>query len=116
MTDEPVEVTAEDPYRKPFRILILIICVSLLANSVAVGLTWNVAHDTNTIVTDVNFKNSPENQERQRKLLEEIILRVDCNSRKAIEDAINDISSNAPGYIQDINITTARCEATPKVP
>lgn len=103
---------APNPYRRPFLTLVLIISASLFAQAFASWQTWTVAHDTNTIVKDVEFENSPEAKEAQEAYLEEIILRVDCNSRKAIEEALNDISIENPEIVFDINITSERCGNT----
>jgi hypothetical protein len=118
MNEPEIETTvvkdrrAANPYRRPFLILVTVICISLLAQAFGSWQTWRVADDTNKIVQDVDLRNSPESAARQQSALEEIILRVDCNSRKAIEEALNDISSENPGLTFNINITTERCGDT----
>jgi hypothetical protein len=102
----------ENPLKRPFFILVVVLSLSLVAQGIATGLVWFVADDTNAIVNDVNFRNSPENQKAQQIYLEEIILRVDCNSRKAIEEALNEIKAENNGLNFDINITTERCSET----
>ena len=103
---------AANPYRKPFLVLVVAICLSLIAESVSSWLTWDVANNTNKLVSDVDFRNSPENRAEENRALEEIILRVDCNSRKAIEEALNEIALETPSISFDINITTERCTNT----
>lgn len=114
---EIIPVTLQDrrapnPYRKPFLILVTAICLSLLAGAFSSWLTWSVAHDTNTIVQDLHRRNSPETRVAQQKYLEEIIRRVDCNSRKAIEEAFVDIADENPGFFNEIDITSEVCGQT----
>ena len=116
--EEKVEVVvvpdrrAANPYRRPFLVLVIAICLSLLAQTFSSWLNWNVSNDTNKLVQDIDFRNSPAVQERQRVALEEVILRVDCNSRKAIEEALNDIAEENPGLLFEVNITSERCAGT----
>lgn len=101
-----------NPYRRPFLILVAAICVGLLAQAVSSWVIFDVAHDTNRIVTDVDFRNSPENQKAQAALLDQIILRVDCNSRETIQEALNDISETNPGLSFNVDIVEENCTTT----
>lgn len=98
-----------NPYRKPFLIVIVAVCLSLLAQSVGSWIIFDVARDTNKIVNDIDIRNSPETQAQQQEFLEEIITRLDCNSRKAIEEALNDIADENPESPFVVDITTGRC-------
>lgn len=111
-----VDRRESNPYRKPFLVLIGVICVSLLSQAFGTWLVFNVAHNTNLVtkntnalVKDVTFRNSPENARNQKKNLDEVILRVDCNSRKAIEEALNQITKDNPSIRGTVNITTVLC-------
>lgn len=106
------KIKTENPYRRPFLVLVVIICLSLLAQSFGTWLTWNVADDTNKVVTDIDFRNSPETQEKQKELLDAVVKRLDCNSRQAIEDALNEIAKRNPGILSEIDITDVSCSTT----
>ena len=52
---------------------------------------------------------SPERQAQQAEAINEIILRVDCNSRDAISDALDELERN--GVLQGpVTVLTAECE------
>jgi hypothetical protein len=116
-TNIPLETQSEalkvfNPYRKPFLVLVIILCISLLGNAGSSYLTWDVATNTNVIVRDIDKRNSPETQKAQAEALEQIIMRVDCNTRKIIEEALNDIAAENPGLAFNIKITGPRCSKT----
>lgn len=115
MGDDPVVVIKPKKTRwfhNPFWVLVVVISISLLFQSLGTILTFGTADDTNTIVSDIEFRNSPENQAQQSKALEEIILRVDCNARKAIEEAANQVAIDNPSLALDIDLTSQSCSDT----
>lgn len=99
----------------PFMITVSILCFCILMQAFSNGATWFTAKNTNKIVKDIERRNSPETQSQQNKMLEAVINRVvsqvDCNSRAAIEDALNDLSDDFPG-VNDVNITKDTCEVS----
>lgn len=91
----------------------------LLAVAVAAGLflvqqAWQeqkarreVAAANQVILRNIDEQTSPERQAAQAAAVDQVVIRVDCNNRKATEDAINQLA--AQGLIKPIDIT-ANCQ------
>lgn len=56
------------------------------------------------ILHNIEEQTSPEHQAAQAAAVNEIVIRVDCNNRKATEDAINELA--AQGLIRPVDITS----------
>lgn len=110
---EAVEV--ENPFRKAFWYLLIAFVACLASQQFSNVTTYFVAKDTNRIVTDLDFRQSAAYEEAQRRAVEDVInrvvKRVDCNSRAALEQALNEIARDFPG-VNPVDLTDDVCRTT----
>ena len=77
-------------------LLVTILTVSLVANAVlgvrmtrATEQVGDVAEDTQVIVEDIRRRTSPENQRAQQALINELLAKIDCSQREALQDVVD---------------------------
>lgn len=100
-----VEKAAVPNWRTWFVVVVVMLAIAIAGLAVLTGIVLSVTSDTNTIVKDIEEQNSPAALRRQQETINSIIVTVDCNSRAALEDAINDLSIQHPEFIGRIDIT-----------
>ena len=77
-------------------LLVVVLVASLVANAVlGVRLTQatervgEVARDTQVIVKDIRQRSSPESQRAQQVLINELLAKIDCSQREALQDVVD---------------------------
>lgn len=95
MKDDSVEIQVKEKIVTP---IFLLLCVSVALNAIGLIGIGFVASDTNkavkgitTVVADIEQETSPEAIEAQEATLNEVLLRVECRDRVALEEAINSL-------------------------
>lgn len=76
----------------------VLMMISIILNAAGLIGIVLITNDTNKVVGDINARSSPEAQARQadaiEQIIEQIAARVDCNSRFAIEEALNELGED----------------------
>lgn len=67
-------------------------------------LLW-LANDNHSVLGTIKRQTSPAAQKRQQDAVNDIVITIDCNNRKATQDAINQLA--AQGIIKSIDVTAA---------
>lgn len=84
--DDTIEVHIKDRIATPIFVLL---CISVALNAVGLLGIGFITADTGRVVADIEEQNSPESIAEQQEMVDSIILRVECGSRAAFEDALN---------------------------
>ena len=85
--------------------------LDLLDESRARGIeNQSLIRNTNALVERVDEQTSPEAQIRQQQQIDAILVKVDCNTREAFQDAIRQLVELGIPEAGSIRIITAECD------
>lgn len=116
--EDTLEIQVKEKIVTP---IFLLLCLSVALNAIGLLGIGFLNNDTNeavggvkTIVEDIERQQSPEAIAAEQELLDSIILRVECGSREAFEDALNSLLDQLenqeilePGTVE---VLDSRCE------
>lgn len=100
-----------NPYRKPFMILVIVLCISLISQGVSNLIGLSISSDTNKVVGYIDDQTSPERQAEQEAALNSILITIDCNVRISFQEALDELERQ--GILEpDSVVITDNCNNT----
>ena len=104
----PVEIRSSRIYRL-LQLVIVMVSLSLIAQSYNTWQATRTSNNTNKVVHKIEDQTSPEAIAKQQEAINGIIVQLDCNQRKAFQDALNVLADQGILKPGGINVVTDNC-------